>query len=77
MTPDTYVAQDSLVWPQWKGMCLVLWRLDAPGKGIAREVRQGWVSRWGSTLLEAKGRRNGVGHLWSGDCAGVQDLKYK
>jgi len=40
VTPDIYVAEDCLVWPQWEGMHLVLWRLDAPEKGDAREVRQ-------------------------------------
>jgi hypothetical protein len=39
MAPTTYVAEDSLVWPQWEGMCLVLWRLDATEKGDARGVR--------------------------------------
>ena len=31
-------------------------RLDAPEKGDARGVRWEWVSGWGSTLIEAKGR---------------------
>ena len=33
-SPGTYVAEDCLVWPQWERMCLILERLDAPGKGI-------------------------------------------
>lgn len=40
-------------------MCLVLWRLDTPVKGGARQVR--W---FGSTLLEAKGRVDRVEGLW-------------
>jgi hypothetical protein len=52
---DTYVAEDGLIWHQWEGRPLVLWRLDAPVYGDAREVRQEWVSRWKSTLIEAKG----------------------
>jgi len=30
MAPAAYVAEDGLVWHQWKGMPLELWRLDAP-----------------------------------------------
>jgi hypothetical protein len=30
MAPATYVADDCLIWHQWEGMHLVLWRLDAP-----------------------------------------------
>ena len=33
---------------------MVLWRLDAPEKEDAREVRQEWVGGWGSTFLEEK-----------------------
>jgi hypothetical protein len=36
VAPTTYVAEDCLVWPQWKGRCLVLWRLDDPEKGDTR-----------------------------------------
>jgi len=46
MAPTTYVAEDGLLWPQWEGMCLVLWRLDAPEKGDATGVRWEWV--WGA-----------------------------
>jgi hypothetical protein len=38
----------------------VLWRLYVPEKGDARGVRWEWVCGWGSTLLEVKGRRDGV-----------------
>ena len=33
MAPDTYVADDGLVWHQWKGWPLVLWQFDAPEQG--------------------------------------------
>ena len=46
------------------GMSVFLWRLDAPEKGDARGVR--WVGGWESTLLEVKGRGDGVGGLWKG-----------
>ena len=41
MTPATNVT-DCLIWHQWEGRNLVLWRLDAPDNGDAREVRQEW-----------------------------------
>ena len=40
MALTIYVAEDSLIWHQWEGEVLVLWRLDAPEKGDARGVRQ-------------------------------------
>ena len=40
MTPTTYVAEDSLIWQQWEGKRLVLWRLDASEKGDVKRVRQ-------------------------------------
>jgi hypothetical protein len=39
MASAIYVAKDGLIWHQWEGRCLVLWRLDAPEKGDAREGR--------------------------------------
>ena len=30
MAPVTYVAEDGLVWHQWEGRPLLLWRLNAP-----------------------------------------------
>lgn len=44
MAPDTYVTEDHLIWYQWDGRCLVLWRIDALENGDAREMRQEWVS---------------------------------
>ena len=43
MAPATYIAEDCLIWYQWEGKCLVLWRLDALEKGDARGVRWEWV----------------------------------
>ena len=64
MAPATYIAEDCLIWYQWEGKCLVLWRLDALEKGDARGVKQEWVGEWGSTILEAKGI--GEWGLWGG-----------
>jgi hypothetical protein len=30
MAPDMYVAENDLIWYQWEGRPLVLWRIDAP-----------------------------------------------
>ena len=55
-TPDTYKAEDCLVWPQWEKMCLTLERLQAPGSGevwgwdILLEMRE---EEWNEELLEA------------------------
>jgi hypothetical protein len=56
MPSNTSVAEDCLIWHQWEGRHLALWRFDAPAKDDARGVRQEWVSEWGSILLEVKGR---------------------
>ena len=32
MDPTTYVAEDGLIWHQWEGRRLVLWKLDTPEK---------------------------------------------
>ena len=37
MALGTYVAENCFVWPQWERMCLILWRLDTPGKEDARK----------------------------------------
>jgi hypothetical protein len=39
----TYETEDSLIWHQWEGRCLFLWRLDAPEKEDDRRVKQEWV----------------------------------
>jgi hypothetical protein len=44
--------EDCLVWTQWKGMCMVLWRLDVPKKGDGKRVSLEGVGGWGNTLLE-------------------------
>jgi hypothetical protein len=67
MAPTIYIAEDSLIWHQWEGRRLVLWRLDAPEKGDARGVMWEQVGEWVSTLLEAKERARGrVGRLVEG-----------
>jgi hypothetical protein len=33
MALDTYIVEGCLVWPQWKGMLLILERLVAPEGG--------------------------------------------
>jgi len=45
---------------------LVLGRLDDAGWGNTRPLRQGWMGEWGSTLIEAWGREEGMG----GSCRG-------
>jgi hypothetical protein len=49
VTQSICAAENCLVRPQWKGMCLILLKLNAIGK---RDANQG---EWGSTL--SKGRR--------------------
>jgi hypothetical protein len=54
---------------QWKRVPLVLWRLDVPTLGDAREVRQEWVSSRRNTLIEAKERGergNEMGSVYGG-----------
>jgi hypothetical protein len=63
MAPATYVPENCLIWHQWKGRCFVLWRLVVPGKKDGTGVRWEWVGQWRSTLLDAKGR-------WEGVCRG-------
>jgi hypothetical protein len=57
MAPAGYVAEDCLSGYRWEGKLLVLWRLHNPGWGSARVLRQEWVGRLGSTLIEAGERR--------------------
>jgi hypothetical protein len=40
------------------------------GVGDARVVRQEWVGRWRSTLIEVKGWGDGMMGLWRGDWEG-------
>jgi hypothetical protein len=53
--PGTNIAEVFLVRPQWEKMCLILKRLEAPGKGEA------WG--WESILLVTRGRGN-----WMRNC---------
>jgi hypothetical protein len=43
MAPAAYVEEDYLIWCQWDGRLLVLWRIVASLKGDVRGVRQEWV----------------------------------
>jgi hypothetical protein len=43
IVPATYVAEDGLIWYQWEGWPLVLWRFDARVFGDATVVRQKWM----------------------------------
>ena len=55
MAPATYVAEDYLIWHQWEGRPLVLWRLDVPMWWDAKVARWDWMCRWRSTLIEQSG----------------------
>jgi hypothetical protein len=48
----TYVAEDCLIWHQWRLILVESW---CPDKWDARGVRQVWVGRW-EHFLEAEGR---------------------
>lgn len=32
MALGTCIAENCIGWPQWEGMSLILWKLNAPGK---------------------------------------------
>ena len=51
--PDTYTAEDCLVWPQWEKMHLTLERLESPGSGEACQVVGWWW--WGCSLGDGGG----------------------
>jgi hypothetical protein len=53
MAPATCVAEDCLIWHQWAGRYLFLWRLVTPENGDARGVRWAWMGVLGSTLIKA------------------------
>jgi hypothetical protein len=40
MTPAGYAAEDYLIWHHWEGNPLVQWRIDDPGEGNSRPLRQ-------------------------------------
>lgn len=42
---------------------MALWRLSDPGEGNARALRQEFVGRWGSILIEAGGVRRDRGFM--------------
>jgi hypothetical protein len=66
MAPAVHVVEDGLIWHQWEGRHLVLWRLDALAEGGEAEVGE-W---WRSTLIEEGRRRDGIGGLSRGNWAG-------
>jgi hypothetical protein len=71
--PLVHIAEDCLVWPQWEKMCLILERLEGPGKEDKR-----WEGWGGSTLLEARGRMNACDEgLWEEGPEGEKWLKCK
>jgi hypothetical protein len=52
MAPVAYGAEDYLIWHQWEGSLLVLWRLNDPCK-----CAKAGGGRWGrSTPIEAEGQ---------------------
>jgi hypothetical protein len=56
MAPGTCVVEDSLLWPQWERIPLVLCKLDAPGK---RDAGEGvWVG-WGALSQRQRGHGGG------------------
>jgi hypothetical protein len=48
MVPAGYVAENGFLWHHWEWNPLVLWRLDDPGEGNMRELRQKWGDGWGA-----------------------------
>ena len=65
--PSTYIAEDCLVYPQWERTCLILEKLEAPGK-----IDAWWGDRVGNPLSKASLRRNGLRNCGKGDWAGKQ-----
>jgi hypothetical protein len=72
MISAAYVAEDGLIWHQWEGRHLVLWRLNVLEKWDARGVRgrSGWVGGWVGHRVRGKEEGNEVGRLWWGDWEG-------
>jgi hypothetical protein len=57
--PDTHIAEQRLVSPQWEEICLILQRLEAPGKEDAG-VGEGEVEGEGEHPLRGKVGRDGM-----------------
>jgi hypothetical protein len=55
IAPAAYIAEDCLIWYQWKGRLLVLWRLIYPSIGGFWGSEVG-ISGSVSTLIEARER---------------------
>jgi hypothetical protein len=43
-----HISEDGLIWHQWEGRPLVLWKLNVSVSENARAVRQEWVGGWGA-----------------------------
>ena len=56
MAPQYLWSRELLIWRQWEGWHLVLWRLDAPEKGDARGIRWEWLGGEGAKKGLRKGR---------------------
>jgi hypothetical protein len=70
MAPAAYVEEDGLIWHQWEGRPLVMWKLDDPGYGNVMALRQEWVGVSGSTLIEEGGRGGWDRGSWRGNWEG-------
>jgi hypothetical protein len=60
MAPAGYVAEACLIWHHWEVSPFALLRLDDPGENNTRALKQKWVGRWGSTLIEEERREEGI-----------------
>lgn len=58
----SYVAEDSLVWPQLERVCLILWRLETPGERDSQEQREHFTG--------SKERGNGMMNYGRGNWEG-------
>lgn len=63
--PDTHIAEQRLVLPQWEEICLILQRFEAPGKEDAG-VGEGEVEGEGEHPLRGKVEEGWDEGLWEG-----------
>jgi hypothetical protein len=66
--PDTYIAENCVVWPQWEKIHPILERFEAPRK------RDAWG---GEHPLRGKGEKEWDGELWESEAGGEAMLEYK
>ena len=59
MAPQYLWSRELLIWRQWEGWHLVLWRLDAPEKGDTRGIRWEWLGRQGQRGTSGRGEQEG------------------